>query len=92
MGIWDVTVQIFSYDVNSPLYRSILWNSEFWPRLLNYGNAQKNLGKYAFEYERIGGIDPYPASKRKLTKELKKILNATENNNNEFNKSKFVMI
>ena len=79
MGIWDVTVQIFSYDENSPLYRSILWNSEFWPRLLNYGNAQKNLGKYAFEYERIGGIDPYPASKRKLTKELKKILNQMEN-------------
>ena len=24
-GIWDVTVQIFSYDENSPLYTSILW-------------------------------------------------------------------
>ena len=45
-GIWDVTVQIFSYDQNSPLYQSILWNEEFWPKLLKYGNAQKNLGKY----------------------------------------------
>ena len=64
-GIWDVTVQIFSYDENSPLYRSILWNEEFWPKLLKYGNAQKNLGKYSFEYERIGGRDPYPAAKGK---------------------------
>ena len=77
-GIWDVTVQIFSYDENSPLYRNVLWNEEFWPKLLKYGNAQKNLGKYSFEYERIGGIDPYPAAKRKVTKELTRILNQTE--------------
>ena len=79
-GIWDVTVQIFSYDENSPLYRSILWNEEFWPKLLKYGNAQKNLGKYSFEYERIGGRDPYPAAKRKVTKELIKALNRREGN------------
>ena len=48
------TVQIFSYDEKQPLYQSILWNEEFWPKLLKYGNAQKNLGKYSFEYERIG--------------------------------------
>ena len=74
-GIWDVTVQIFSYDENSPLYKSVLWNEDFWPKLLKYGNAQKNLGKYSFEYERIGGRDPYPAAKRKVTKEFTKILN-----------------
>ena len=77
-GIWDVTVQIFSYDENSPLYKSILWNEDFWPKLLKYGNAQKNLGKYSFEYERIGGRDPYPAAKRKVTKDLTKILNHKE--------------
>ena len=31
---------------------------------------KKILGKYSFEYERIGGRDPYPAAKRKVTKEL----------------------
>ena len=77
-GIWDVTVQIFSYDQNSPLYQSILWNEEFWPKLLKYGNAQKNLGKYKFEYDRIGGRDPYPRAKRKVTKALTKILNERE--------------
>jgi len=49
-------------------------------KLLKYGNAQKNLGKYSFEYERIGGIDPYPAAKRKVTKELIKALNRREEN------------
>ena len=77
-GIWDVTVQIFSYDQNSPLYQSILWNEEFWPKLLKYGNAQKNLGKYKFEYDRIGGRDPYPRAKRKVTRALTKILNERE--------------
>ena len=47
-GIWDVTVQIFSYDQNSPLYQSILWNEEFCQKDLKYGNAQKNLGNYKF--------------------------------------------
>ena len=50
----------------------------FGQKLLKYGNAQKNLGKYSFEYERIGGRDPYPAAKRKVTKELIKALNRRE--------------
>ncbi|HJM08956.1 MAG TPA: hypothetical protein QGG41_02540, partial [Gammaproteobacteria bacterium] len=59
-GIWDVTVQIFSYDKNSPIYQRILWNEDYWPQLLKFESAQKSLGKYGFEYERIGGVDPYP--------------------------------
>ena len=29
--------------------------------MLTAGNAPKEIGKYSFEYERLGGIDPFPA-------------------------------
>ncbi|MBI32503.1 MAG: hypothetical protein CMD98_01375 [Gammaproteobacteria bacterium] len=77
-GIWDVTVQIFSYDKNSPIYQRILWNEDYWPQLLKFESAQKSLGKYGFEYERIGGVDPYPELRRKVTKALTKELNSRE--------------
>jgi len=67
---WESTMQIFSYDHNSPVYKQIIWNPEYWPEILKAGNAPKEKGKYSFEYERIGGIDPYPASKKILTKQL----------------------
>ena len=56
--LWDATMQIFSYDQNSPVYQQIIWNAEYWPQMLKFGNASKEIGKYSFEYERIGGVDP----------------------------------
>ena len=44
--IWDSTMQIFSYDQNSPVYQQILWNADYWPQLLRFGNASKEIGKY----------------------------------------------
>lgn len=55
---WESTLQIFAYDPNSAVYRNVLWNAAAWPRVLQFGNAPKELGKYAFEYARIGGRDP----------------------------------
>ena len=72
--VWDSTVQIFSYDKNSPVYQRILWNPDYWPQLLVFGNAPKETGKYSFEYERIGGVDPYPKSKAELTEHLVEIM------------------
>jgi len=77
--LWDATMQIFSYDQNSPVYQQIIWNAEYWPQILKFGNASKEIGKYSFEYKRIGGIDPYPKSKRQTTAELNSILNDYEN-------------
>ena len=77
--VWDSTVQIFSYDENSPVFQQILWNSDYWPQLLVFGNAAKETGKYSFEYERIGGIDPYPKSKAELTHHLVQLMNDYEN-------------
>ena len=77
--LWDATMQIFSYDQNSPVYQQIIWNAEYWPQMLKFGNASKEIGKYSFEYERIGGVDPYPKSKRQTTAELSSILDDYEN-------------
>ncbi len=75
---WEATMQIFSYDPNSPVYQRIIWNREVWPQLTKFGNAPKELGKYKFEYNRIGGVDPYPESKRKITQQLTAIMNDYE--------------
>ena len=70
MHTWEATMQIFSYDPNSQVYQRIIWNPDYWPQLTKFGNAPKEQGKYKFEYERIGGLDPYPESKRKITRAL----------------------
>ena len=43
--LWDATMQIFSYDQNSPVYQQIIWNSDYWPQMFKFGNASKELGK-----------------------------------------------
>ena len=50
---WESTMQIFSYDQNSPVYNQIIWNPEYWSQILKAGNAPKELGKYSFEFKRI---------------------------------------
>ena len=77
--VWESTVQIFSYDKNSPVYQRILWNPDYWPQFYGFRNATKEIGKYSFEYERIGGVDPYPKSKAELTQHLVELMNAYEN-------------
>ena len=55
---WNATMQIFGYDPHSTVYRRVIWNPDAWPMLLRFGNAPKERGKYAFEYQRLGGPDP----------------------------------
>jgi hypothetical protein len=57
-ALWDSTLQIFSYDPNSFVYQRVIWNEAAWPMVLRVGNAPKEIGKYSFELERIGGHDP----------------------------------
>jgi hypothetical protein len=54
---WESTLQIFSYDPNSAVYKNVIWNPQVWPQVLRFGNAPKEISKYAFEYARIGGTD-----------------------------------
>lgn len=57
--LWDSSVQMFSYDPNHPVYKIVIWNQESWNMVLQSANAPKEIQKYAFEYERIGGTDPF---------------------------------
>lgn len=58
--LWDASAQMFSYDPNHPVYQIVIWNKDNWGMVLGAGNAPKEIKKYAFEYQRIGGVDPLP--------------------------------
>ena len=57
--LWDSSVQMFSYDPKHPVYSIVIWNQESWTMVLQSANAPKEIQKYAFEYQRIGGTDPF---------------------------------
>ncbi|MFC1669318.1 hypothetical protein ACFL20_02940 [Spirochaetota bacterium] len=58
-NLWDSVIQIFSHDRNNFPSRFIIWNSWMWPIILNSGESTKYLRSYRFQYERIGGKDPF---------------------------------
>jgi len=57
--LWDSSVQMFSYDPNHPVYKLIIWTPDSWGTVLTLGNAPKEIPKYAFEYQRLGGTDQF---------------------------------
>jgi hypothetical protein len=77
-GLWSATLQIFAYDPHSTVYQRVIWNPDAWPRLLNFGNAPKESGKYAFEYARIGGVDPASTHTANRLRQLREQLAARE--------------
>ena len=58
-GMWEASVHQFSYEVSHPVYGLAIWDPTWWPVILESEEAVKFLRKYEFEYERIGGIDPF---------------------------------
>ena len=73
--LWDASVHQFSFDQNHPVYTMIIWNSAWWPTVLASEESVKFLGKYAFEYERIGGTDPFQKLSDKQLSDMKAALN-----------------
>ncbi len=60
--MWDASVHQFSYDPNHSVYKFVIWNPTYWPLVLdpNFTEwAVRFLRMYDFEYERIGGLDPF---------------------------------
>lgn len=57
--LWDSAIQMFSYDPNHPVYDMVIWNADFWPMIAQSEFSVKFSRKYRFEYERIGGKDPF---------------------------------
>jgi len=58
-NLWDSSVQMFSYDPNHPVYQMVMWNPLFWSTVLQIEFGIKFIRKFEFEYERIGGVDPF---------------------------------
>ena len=65
-------MQMFTYDPNHPVSLFFLWNKNMWGQILHTGNAEKEVPKYAFNYERIGGIDPFQSITDNLSPSLVK--------------------
>jgi hypothetical protein len=60
--LWDAVAHQFSYDPNHSVYKLIIWNPAMWPLVLGPDATEFALRftrMYNFEYERIGGIDPF---------------------------------
>jgi hypothetical protein len=73
--LWDASVHQFSFDQNHPVYTTIIWNSVWWPTVLASEESVKFIRKYAFEYERIGGTDPFQKLSDKQLSDMKAALN-----------------
>ncbi len=57
--MWDAAIQMFAYDPNHPVYSMVIWNADAWSMVLQTEFGVKFLRKYDFEYDRIGGHDPF---------------------------------
>jgi len=57
--LWDASMQMFSYEPNHSVYQYAMWCPSTWPTILDTENAVKEIPKYAFEYARLGGTDPF---------------------------------
>lgn len=57
--LWDASAQMFSYEPNHAVYQYALWCPAAWPTFLEQEQALKEIPKYQFEYNRIGGTDPF---------------------------------
>jgi hypothetical protein len=76
--LWDASVQMFSYDHNHPVYHMVIWNPDAWSSVLQTEFAVKFIRKYQFEYERIGGIDPFHCISDKQLADMKTTLDKND--------------
>ena len=72
----------FSYDPNHSVYKFVIWNPVFWPQVLGEDFtdfAARFLRMYDFEYERIGGLDPFHGLTDNQLADMKKALDKNKN-------------
>jgi hypothetical protein len=60
------------------VYQRIIWNESAWPMVLRAGNAPKEIGKYSFELQRVGGHDPAMALTKAQLNDLTESLQAAQ--------------
>lgn len=56
--LWNAGMQQFSYDHHNSVYKLVIWNPAMWDFGLQSESSLKFIGKYEFEYPRIGS-DPF---------------------------------
>jgi len=78
--LWDASVHMFGYDPNHMVYQMVVWNPDFWGMVLSAGNAPKEVGKYSFEYEVLGGKDMYMNISDQTLASLEQELNSSFTN------------
>ncbi len=77
--MWDAAVLQFSFDHNHAVYKLVIWNSANWPMVLDTNVSDftlKYLRMFEFEYERIGGTDPFNALSEQQLADMKTELDA----------------
>jgi hypothetical protein len=77
--MWDAAVLQFSFDHNHPVNKFVIWNSKNWPLVLDTHVSDftlKYLRMYEFEFERIGGTDPYHSLSEKQLADVRAELDA----------------
>lgn len=75
--MWDAAVLQFSFDHNHPVNKFVIWDAKNWPLVLDTHVSDftlKYLRMYSFEFERIGGRDPYHSLSEKQLADLKAAL------------------
>ncbi|MBI5532044.1 MAG: hypothetical protein HY898_04965 [Deltaproteobacteria bacterium] len=75
-NLWDSAVQMFAYDPNHSVYKMAIWKPENWGMVLGAGSVAKSRAKYPFEYEKLGGVDPFDSIVAKQRADLQNALSA----------------
>ena len=77
--MWDASVHQFSYDPNHSVYKLVIWDPTYWPLVLDPDFTEwavRFLRMYDFEYERIGGLDPFHSITDQQLADMKSELDA----------------
>jgi len=72
--LWNASVHMFSYDPNHPVYKFAIWNPSLWSSVLdpNFTDfAARFMRMYGFEYQLIGGTDPFHSISDEQLEEMK---------------------
>ena len=77
--MFDAVLHQFSYNPNHSVYKFVIWSPNFWPLALSPDAtdfATRFLRMYEFEYERIGGTDPFHGISMQQMADMKDALDA----------------
>jgi hypothetical protein len=78
--LWDVSIQMASYDPYNHVYKFTIKNPAMWPGLLDTSTnpfVAEYTERFRFTYDRVGGVEPFMAFTNMQIQDLK---NELDNN------------